>query len=227
MIISRAGVNLFAPAGPGAYRLGFDSKYLGCGAAVSTRASTSGIHQLKPTPEQFEQLALEQLDLLYRIARRLARDPASAEDLVQETYVRALRARDTFVLQAHGIRPWLLRILHNVHISRSEREGRQPSSVEDEQLEAASGPGSHRGPEPFDISTFQGMDQQLVKAIESLAPEYQVVLILWAVEEFSYKEIAEAVEIPIGTVMSRLHRARQKLSEQLRQYAVREGIIRE
>ena len=180
---------------------------------------------MKPSPEQFEHLALEQLDLLYRIARRLTRDPVGAEDLVQETYVRALRARDTFDLQAHGIRPWLLRIMHNVHVSRSEREGRQPSSMEDEQLETGSA--SSRGPEPFDISTFQGMDQQLVKAIESLAPEYQVVLILWAVEEFSYKEIAQAVDIPIGTVMSRLHRARQKLSEQLRDYAVREGIIRE
>ena len=71
------------------------------------------------------------------------------------------------------------------------------------------------------------MDEQLVRAIESLAPEYQVVLILWAVEELSYKEIAAAVDIPIGTVMSRLHRARQKLSEQLREYALREGIIRE
>jgi len=147
---------------------------------------------------------------------------------VQETYLRALRSRDSFDLQAHGIRPWLLRIMHNVHVSRAEREGRQPAAVEDEQLESAAGAASHsRGPQPFDISSFQGMDQQLVKAIESLAPEYQVVLILWAVEEFSYKEIAEAVDIPIGTVMSRLHRARQKLSEQLRDYAIREGIIRE
>jgi RNA polymerase sigma-70 factor (ECF subfamily) len=182
---------------------------------------------VKPSAEQFEHLALEQLDLLYRIARRLTRDASSAEDLVQETYVRALRARETFDLQAHGIRPWLLRIMHNVHVSRSEREGRQPSAVEDEQLESAAGQHRGGGPEPFDISSFQGMDQQLVKAIESLAPEYQVVLVLWAVEELSYKEIAAAVNIPIGTVMSRLHRARQKLSEQLREYAVREGIIRE
>ena len=71
------------------------------------------------------------------------------------------------------------------------------------------------------------MDEQLVRAIESLTPQYQVVLMLWAVEEFSYKEIADAVGIPIGTVMSRLHRARQKLSEQLRDYALREGIVRE
>ncbi|MEA2736551.1 MAG: polymerase sigma-70 factor, subfamily, partial [Humisphaera sp.] len=82
-------------------------------------------------------------------------------------------------------------------------------------------------PPPSEPFSFDGMDQQLVRAIEGLAPEYQVVLMLWAVEELSYKEIAAAVGIPIGTVMSRLHRARQKLSEQLRNYAKREGIIRE
>ena len=180
---------------------------------------------LKPSPEQFEKLALEQLDTLYRIARRLARDPGRAEDLVQETYLRAVRARETFDLQSHGIRPWLLRIMHNVHVSRAEREGRQPAAVEDEQLESATG--SRAAVPPYDLTSFDGMDQQLVRAIEGLAAEYQVVLMLWAVDELSYKEIAAAVGIPIGTVMSRLHRARQKLSEQLRNYAKQEGIIRE
>ena len=199
----------------------------------------TGHAPLKPSREHFEKLALEQLDTLYRIARRLARDPQRAEDLVQETYLRAVRARETFDLQAHGIRPWLLRIMHNVHVSRAEREGRQPTAVEDEQLESASAGGSyshgshgaHGGaratPPPYDQFSFEGMDQQLVRAIEGLAPEYQIVLMLWAVEELSYKEIAVAVGIPIGTVMSRLHRARQKLSDQLRNYAKREGIIRE
>ena len=182
---------------------------------------------MKPTPEQFEKLALEQLDLLYRMARRLTRDPASAEDLVQETYVRALKARDSFDLQAHGIRPWLLRIMHNLHISRAEREGRQPTAVEDEKLEAARSGAAAPTPPPYDPASFDAMDQNLVRAIQSLSSEYQVVLMLWAVEEFSYKEIAEAVDIPIGTVMSRLHRARQRLSEQLREHALREGIIRE
>ena len=179
------------------------------------------------TDAGFGQAAMEHIDSLYGYALTLTRNATEAEDLVQETYVRALRARESFDLKTHGIRPWLLRIMHNVHVSRSEREGRQPSAVEDEQLESAAGQQNQRGPEPFSISSFQGMDQQLVKAIESLAAEYQVVLILWAVEELSYKEIAAAVDIPIGTVMSRLHRARQKLSEQLREYAVREGIIRE
>ena len=201
------------------------------GSGVRRHFLPGGPHPLKPSREQFEQLALEQLDTLYRIARRLARDPQRAEDLVQETYLRAVRARETFDLQAHGIRPWLLRIMHNVHVSRSEREGRQPASVEDEQLEAGSSGGSAaargRSTPPYDPLSFDGMDQQLVRAIEGLSPEYQVVLMLWAVDELSYKEIAAAVGIPIGTVMSRLHRARQKLSEQLHGYAKREGIIRE
>ncbi len=161
--------------------------------------------------------------MLFRVARRLTHDLQAAEDLVQETYVRAIRARDSFDLQAHGIRPWLLRIMHNLHFSRSEREKRQPSSVDDEQLQNA-----HLSATlPIESHSFEGMDQQLVRAIAGLAPEYQVVLLLWAVDELSYKEIAEAVGIPIGTVMSRLHRARQRLSEQLRSFAVKEGIIRE
>jgi RNA polymerase sigma-70 factor (ECF subfamily) len=204
---------------------GYCSYQSGAGAGFSSGFHLAGFHLLKPTPQQFEQLALEQLDLLYRIARRLTRDTSRAEDLVQETYARALRARDSFDLHAHGIKPWLLRIMHNVHISRSEREGRQPTAVEDEHLESASGAGNI--PAPYDITSFQGMDQQLVRAIDSLPAEYQVVLMLWAIDELSYKEIAEAVGIPIGTVMSRLHRARQRLSEQLREYALREGIIRE
>jgi len=181
---------------------------------------------VKLTREQFEVLALEQLDTLYRIARRLVRDQATAEDLVQETYVRALRAWETFQLESYGMRPWLVRILHNCHLSRSQRESRQPTAMEDGQLESA-GQSAVSTPIPIDLGNFEGLDQQLKRAVEKLAPEYQVVLLLWAVDELSYKEIAQAVEIPIGTVMSRLHRARQQLSEQLRDYAVREGIIRE
>ena len=164
--------------------------------------------------------------MLYRVARRLTRDATTAEDLVQETYLRALRARETFDLQAHGIRPWLLRIMHNLYVSRGEREARQPAALQQDQLESAA-PAAHGVPAPWDSSSLDGMDQQLARAIDSLAPEYQVVLMLWAIEEMSYKEIADAVDIPIGTVMSRLHRARQKLSEQLRTFAIREGIIRE
>jgi RNA polymerase sigma-70 factor (ECF subfamily) len=177
---------------------------------------------MKLDRQQFEALALEHLDLLYRVARRMTRDPHRAEDLVQETFLRAFRSADDFDLQDYGIRPWLIRILHNLHVSRGQRERRQPTRMDDEQLESAS-----VAPQPMPAFTWDGMDQQLKRVFDALPEEYQTVMHLWAIEELSYKEIADALDVPLGTVMSRLHRARQRLSEQLKGYAAREGIIRE
>jgi RNA polymerase sigma-70 factor, ECF subfamily len=182
---------------------------------------------MKLVRDEFDRLAMEHLDMLYRIARRLTRDTARAEDLVQETYLRAFRARDDFDLQAYGIRPWLVRIMHNLHFSRSQREKRQPMAIEDAQLDLASAAGSPETAPWSGKGSFEGMDQRLVKALEELPDEYQTVMLLWAVEDFSYKEIAEAVGVPIGTVMSRLHRARAKLSDRLSEYARQERIIRD
>src|SRR5437868_4549916 len=120
--------------------------------------------------------------MLYRIARRLTRDPSRAEDLLQETYLRALRARDTFDLQTHGIRPWLLRIMHNLHFSQSDRERRQPTSMQDDQLDGSSA-GIDLGMPPLTAASFEGMDERLVKAVEQLPVEYQSVLLLWAIDE--------------------------------------------
>ena len=170
---------------------------------------------------------MEHLDTLYRIARRLTRDAGRAEDLVQETYLRALRARDSFHLEPFGMRPWLLRIMHNQHYSQSERERRQPVALDGEHLEASQSEHARTAALPLPGASFDGMDERLVRALDGLPVEYQVVLMLWAVDGLSYKEIAEAAGIPIGTVMSRLHRARQRLSEQLKTYARSEGIIRE
>lgn len=180
---------------------------------------------MKLPRDQFEKLAVEQLDLLYRVARRLTRHPDRASDLVQETFVRALKAHHTFDLQEHGIRPWLVRIMHNLHFTRLDREKRQPIAMESGPLEAAQQPGPS-GTIPFDAGR-EGMDERMVKALDQLPEDYQTVLLLWAVEEFSYKDIAESMDIPIGTVMSRLHRARQKLSGLLHDFAVQEGVIRE
>jgi len=186
---------------------------------------------LKLTRDEFERTALEHLDTLYRIARRLTHDPLRAEDLVQETFLRALRGRDAFRLQPFGMRPWLLRIMHNQHYSQSERERRQPVPLDGEHLESASQSGhhaeGHAPPPPLSEASFEGMDERLVRALDALPAEYQIVLMLWAIDGLAYKEIAEAVGIPIGTVMSRLHRARQRLSDQLKPYARSEGIIRE
>jgi RNA polymerase sigma-70 factor (ECF subfamily) len=176
-----------------------------------------------PRP-QFDQLALAQLDALYRMARRLTRDPSRAEDLVQETFARALRSRDSFSLQEFGIKPWLLRIMYNLHLNRSDREKRQPASVADESLEHSA---QHSDVDlPIDPASFQAMDEQLVHALDDLPEDYRAVMLLWAVEELSYKEIADTLEIPLGTVMSRLHRARQRLALQLKDYAAEQGINR-
>ncbi len=176
--------------------------------------------------DQFEKLALDQMDTLYRVARRLTRDPERANDLVQETYFRAFRAKDSFQLKEYGIRPWLLRIMQNLHFSGSGRERRQPMSMDDASLESAD---LDALPETAGVQmpiNLENMDEQLVRALDGLAVDYQIVLLMWAVDGLTYKEIAHTLDIPIGTVMSRLHRARQKLAVELRDYALREGVIR-
>jgi len=193
---------------------------------------------MKLPAEQFEKLALEQMDTLYRVAGRLTRDADRAADLVQETYLRAFRSRDAFELQEHGIRPWLLRIMRNLHLTKADRDRRQPVAMDGETLDAmnAGVPSAGAGPTgdlesvgpaaPLPLD-WESLDERLKAALEHLQEEYQTVLLLWAVEDLSYKEIAEVLDIPIGTVMSRLHRARQKLSSQLHDYAKQEGMIRE
>jgi RNA polymerase sigma-70 factor (ECF subfamily) len=178
---------------------------------------------MKISRSEFEKLALEQLDTLYRVARRLCASPSAAEDLVQETYLRALGASKDFQLEGYGIRPWLLRIMQNLHITRMGRQQRQPHSIDEIQLDASAAPETPGGPETWNI--FEGMDEQLAGALEELPPEYQQVMLLWAVEDLSYKEIALVMDVPIGTVMSRLHRARQRLSTQLQDYAQRNRLI--
>lgn len=184
---------------------------------------------MKLSNDQFTALALEHLDLLYRIANRLTRNPTAAEDLVQDTFVRAFRARNEFDLKEYGIRPWLVRIMHNLHISRSQREDRQPTALDEATLDGLS-PAQISNPlaSSTDPSAhYEEMDEEVARAVKDLPTEYLTVLLLWAIEDFSYKEIAVALDLPIGTVMSRLHRARGKLSERLADFARKERIIRE
>jgi RNA polymerase sigma-70 factor (ECF subfamily) len=114
--------------------------------------------------------------------------------------------------------------MHNLHISRSQREQRQPAAMDDAHLDIGTRSATPLTRNP---ASFEAMDQRLVHAIKELPQEYQTVLLLWALEDFSYQEIAEALSVPIGTVMSRLHRARARLSERLADYGRKEGIIRE
>jgi RNA polymerase sigma-70 factor (ECF subfamily) len=176
--------------------------------------------------EQFESLAIAELDSLYRMARRLTHNPATSEDLVQETFARALAGRESFDLLAFGMKPWLLRILYNLHLNRVSREKRMPISLSEGELDSSNlyRNGNYS---PVDPTSFEAMDEEVVNALDRLHPDYRVIMLLWAVEELSYKEISATLDIPMGTVMSRLHRARSRLADLLQSFATRQGLLRE
>jgi RNA polymerase sigma-70 factor (ECF subfamily) len=121
-------------------------------------------------------------------------------------------------MREFGIKPWLLRILHNTFLNRQAREGRAPKSADPATLEQASEArgGSEEAPPELD---YDHLDGEVKQAVLELSEEFRTVLLLWATRELSYQEIAEALGIPIGTVMSRLHRARQQLVRNLGDYA--------
>ena len=171
--------------------------------------------------ERFEAVALPHLDAVYRMARRLAGNEAEAEDLVQDTFLRALRAFGTFELRGYGAKPWLLKILYNAFCSRRTRQAREPALLDDKDFdqfggEATSGDAAERDLGEID---WEQVDDEIKAAVDALRPEYRAVLLLWAVENLSYKEIAEVCDCAVGTVMSRLYRARQQAGGHLAAYA--------
>ncbi len=175
---------------------------------------------------QFEAVVLCHLDLVYRIARTLSRDSHEAEDLVQETFLRAHSAFDRFDLREYGAKPWLLKILHNVFFTRRGQSKRAPSLLDDVSFDDFAAE-----IEREDLPVLEGgqvdwehFDEELKRAVESLSPEYRSVLMLWSLGDLSYKEIAQVLDCALGTVMSRLYRARQLLSTGLSDYARQRGV---
>lgn len=178
--------------------------------------------------ETFEQLSLEHLDSVYRMAMHLAGHPDEASDLVQETYLKALRVAERYEEKGGGIRPWLFKILHNVFYSRIARAKRQSASYEDLPPDESRETGPGEAPPAWDLSglDWEQVDGRLREAIDRLRPEYRSVLLLWGVEGLKYREIAEVHDVPIGTIMSRLHRARAILAEELAELAEELGWAR-
>lgn len=167
----------------------------------------------------FEKVAMPHLDSVYRMARRLTGNETEADDLVQETFLRAYRAFETFQLRQYGAKPWLLKILHNTFYTRIGRQARQPVAMEDVDLNEVAETEQNITSGFAANLNWEGVDQELKGAVNALAPEYREVLLLWAIEGLAYKEIAEVCDVAIGTVMSRLFRARQQVSEKLGRYA--------
>ena len=174
--------------------------------------------------DRFEEVALPHLDSVYRLARSLTRSEAEAQDLVQETYIRAYRAFSGFELREYGPKPWLFRILYNAFYTLRGRQKRQPTLLDDVDFDQfAHGSGDREDVDlasgAFGVLNWEQIDDEIKSALERLQPEYRAVLLLWSFEDLSYKEIAEVCDCALGTVMSRLFRARRILARELVDYA--------
>lgn len=176
--------------------------------------------------EEHRQLALQELDAVYRLAYFLCNQAQEADDAVQETYLRAFKAGAEFTLSEHGIRPWLFKILHNVITARATKERRQPTLVSDFD-HTARDEDIDKEPPVTEVSKidWETVDERMKSAIADLPLSYRSVFLLCAVEELKYREIAEVVGLPVGTVMTQMYRARGALAVRLASLAAEHGLF--
>ena len=180
--------------------------------------------------DPFETEALTFLDALYRTGLRMTRSEAEAEDLVQETYIKAFRHRDQFT-PGTNLKAWLFRILTNTFINQYRRKAARPETTELDDVDESIlyrhmrdiSPGS-ASPDPEAELINNTLSSEVKEALESLPEKFRTTVLL-DVEGFAYKEIAQMLDIPIGTVMSRLHRGRKYLQKRLYDVARDRGIV--
>ena len=180
--------------------------------------------------DPFETEALTFLDALYRTGLRMTRSEADAEDLVQETYIKAFRHRDQYT-PGTNLKAWLFRILTNTFINQYRRKAARPETTELDDVDESIlyrhmrdiSPGSS-SPDPEAELINNTLSSEVKEALESLPEKFRTTVLL-DVEGFAYKEIAQMLDIPIGTVMSRLHRGRKYLQKRLYDVARDRGIV--
>jgi len=172
----------------------------------------------------FESEALPHLDSVYRVALRLARDEAQADDLTQETMLKAYRSWHQYKSGTNA-RAWLLTILRHTFINEYRRSKRAGVTVDIGEIEGFSVFHDVQDVDPEGTFFNQIVDDEVIRAIDSLPDEFRETLVLSDVEQLSYAEIADVTGVPVGTVKSRLFRARQALQKMLYDYAVEMGYI--
>lgn len=195
--------------------------------AVST--NHSGLTVTSEERERFESLVNQHLDGLYGTALRLTRNRTTAEDLIQDTFLKAWRSFRTFQ-EGTNARAWLYKILMNAYIDSYRRATRAPEMVDQEDVgdfylyaKAQDSEELKRAGDPEEILLSKIMDADVKEALEQVPEPFRAAVILADLQDFSYREIADILEIPIGTVMSRLYRGRRRLQQLLWDYARRAG----
>ncbi|HOX04883.1 MAG TPA: sigma-70 family RNA polymerase sigma factor [Planctomycetota bacterium] len=184
---------------------------------------------VKEAPEKsdaktdFERIALPHLDSVYRVARYMTRNDHDADDLVQEAYYRAFRAFHRFRADTN-CKAWLLKILSNLNVDRFSRCSARFENVRYEDVQPFMGTGEGDSLPDGGRSFSEGLDDEVSRAVASIPADFRIPLLLSAVEDLSYAEIARALRCPIGTVMSRIFRGRQMLKRQLAGYATANGL---
>jgi len=173
----------------------------------------------------FEREALVHLDVLYRVALRLTGNPSDADDLVQETMLKAYRAWEQYE-QGTNAKAWLLTILRHAFINEYRRRTRHPETVDVDTIEPFAVFSEVQDEDPQGAFFDKIVDDQVLQAIDQLPVVFRETLVLSDVEGMSYQEIASILQVPVGTVKSRLFRARQLLQSKLYDYAVEMGYIK-
>jgi RNA polymerase sigma-70 factor, ECF subfamily len=183
--------------------------------------SQSGLHK------EFEREAIPHMDALYNFALRMTDDSDDADDLVQDTFLKAFRFFDKFEKGTNS-KAWLFRIMKNTFINTYRKKSKEPDKVDYEEVEnfyenvkPSSTDSAHLEKEIYDNL----LDDEISAAIASLPDDFKTVIILSDIEGFTYDEIADFVDCPVGTVRSRLHRARKMLFAKLYKYANEKGYI--
>lgn len=179
---------------------------------------------------EFEQVALVHVNALYSTALRLTHNQRDAEDLVQDTLLAAYRSFEQFE-PGSQCKAWLFKILTNTFINKYRRRVLEYTVAQGMQQEGATGMMSAGGVraarDAEEMLDFALMGESIQRALAALPEEFRLAVVLCDVEEFSYREIADIMECPVGTVMSRLHRGRKLLQSALREHAVRAGIVKD
>lgn len=179
----------------------------------------------------FESATMPYVDALYNAAYRMSRNSEDAEDLVQEAYLKAYRYYDKFQ-EGTNLKAWLFKILKNTFINSYRKKQSIPSHADFADIEGSfesavsdENPVSILNPEAELLADV--LDGDVQRALDDLSEDYRMAVVLADLEGFSYKEIADILEVPVGTVMSRLYRGRRKLEESLLKYARQHGYLRD